>query len=370
MEESTVDLVFLLPYTNENRWSDLLATLIQSDPGPLVSLGLLAEGDLEGGIRVTRERSVDREDWGRDRIDIEVRSARKDTPLIAIECKVLSDLGPNQLDRYSKTHAAPTQVLLSLGHRHYGSDVLKVWRSLLWRDVIDAFARSSSEWVRHTAEAWSSYLSSEDALDETLRWDEALADSGNAIHDLQRKAAYLCAHVDNGFFLGSSNAGGKPLLVWRTEVPGRPGTYVMAEVEDAWSRGTFRLEDGRIEGVGGVVAFFGIRREYEDAESDTSYDVDDLTTLWNVIKANEKTIEWSHYRPGKKIEADQRQFDELWAKGALPLYMGKGYRGGDYCEYGLKTKRVGAGQTLRDISNLLSRLGDLGQQVVDALARH
>jgi hypothetical protein len=84
------DLSFVVPAANENRWSDLLATLISTEPDRIARL-LQIECD-----SVRREVVVPGLAGRRsDRLDLLLQSAGRSTA--AIEVKLLSDLGPRQL---------------------------------------------------------------------------------------------------------------------------------------------------------------------------------------------------------------------------------------------------------------------------------
>jgi hypothetical protein len=58
---SEPSLRFLLPASNENRWTDLLASFIETDPQPLAKLLNLA-----GPYGVQREVSISRDDYRED----------------------------------------------------------------------------------------------------------------------------------------------------------------------------------------------------------------------------------------------------------------------------------------------------------------
>ncbi len=78
-------LRFLLPLDNELRWSDMLATVLATDPRPFCdALGLDVEA---AALRVDREVQVEH---GR-RADLVLRI--HDRPIAVVEVKVLSGLG-------------------------------------------------------------------------------------------------------------------------------------------------------------------------------------------------------------------------------------------------------------------------------------
>jgi hypothetical protein len=88
------DLSFILPASNENRWSDLLATLIATDPLPIVRrLGVECDA-------VRREVVVPGHVAGSsDRLDLLLLNRGRE--VASIEVKLLSDLGQQQLVRYA-----------------------------------------------------------------------------------------------------------------------------------------------------------------------------------------------------------------------------------------------------------------------------
>jgi len=72
---SEPSLRFLLPAWNENRWTDLLASFIETDPQPLAKLLNLA-----GPFAVHREVSISRDDHREDRLDLLLTRRRDDSP--------------------------------------------------------------------------------------------------------------------------------------------------------------------------------------------------------------------------------------------------------------------------------------------------
>ena len=82
----------VLPLGNENRWSDLLAVLIDTDPQPMLKL-LDVSPDSET-LTVQREHFAS----SSDRPDLVL--LLRDRIVAVVEVKVLSDLGPRQLGRY------------------------------------------------------------------------------------------------------------------------------------------------------------------------------------------------------------------------------------------------------------------------------
>jgi hypothetical protein len=103
------NLRFIVPLDNENRWTDLLAVLISTDPiaaaGPL-NLADVADRD----VTVSREVRAGRG----EQVDLQVHvDGRLRTVL---DAKVLSGLGPTQLERYDTAYPAAETYLLAYLH--------------------------------------------------------------------------------------------------------------------------------------------------------------------------------------------------------------------------------------------------------------
>lgn len=102
------ELGFIIPGANENRWTDLVAALIQTDPAPIARL-IGAEVD-----RVQREVVAPGTGHRSERIDLLLSRGKRS--VAAIEVKVLSDLGLGQLNRYESAFAdAASYFVLHLG---------------------------------------------------------------------------------------------------------------------------------------------------------------------------------------------------------------------------------------------------------------
>jgi len=91
------NLSFVIPAANENRWSDLFAALITADPAPLaVLLGVTFDA-------VRREITVPGQAGRKsDRLDLLLLNGNSE--IAGNEVKLLSDVGPRQLERYLGAH--------------------------------------------------------------------------------------------------------------------------------------------------------------------------------------------------------------------------------------------------------------------------
>lgn len=352
---------YLLPFSNENSWSDLLASMITADPASILKFAEVS-GDTSS-VLVKREYSKDSGIKKRDRIDLVIASV--DSPsdyLIAIECKVLSDLGYEQLDRYSQVFPDKTKrYLVALPYRQL--DVPVGWSFLTWPTLIELFANSTDLWVRETASAWLEYLNLSADVDTQSRWNRVISRFGSPIHDLQKKTAYLCDNSETDFTLGASSAGGKPLIAFHREITGFPGMSLHAEVEDANSRGTFEIgEDGETLNVSGLRGFLGI---WQDLSShDEPYQWELLVRAVPVML--ESSLSWEGRVAGRKQPVDAENLAALVERG-FPHSFAKGYREDTYCEYGGKTKKLGPDATMGEITRFLKELEATASQVLRVL---
>jgi hypothetical protein len=186
------DLRFIVPGANENRWSDLLATLVATDPLPMARLLGVAFDDVAREVVVptgTGRRS--------DRLDLLLR--RDGQNVGVIEAKLLSDLGPKQLDRYLAAFpGADVYRVLHLGRLPVNLRQSAPWASLTWEDVLVAYARSAHPWVSATAEAWIGQL---DVLvpkvDAATVWNDVPDDAPGFELALRARIAWLSSRLDD-----------------------------------------------------------------------------------------------------------------------------------------------------------------------------
>jgi hypothetical protein len=141
----------IVPLDRENRWTDLLAVLIETDP--LCAASLLGLGDRPRNVRARREVSVSE----RGRVDLLIDV---DGQLCSVvEVKVLSGLGRHQLSRYRAAFPnARSYVLVFPERLPIGIGPQPMWSPVTWEAILGAFARSRHPWVAETASAWSAHL--------------------------------------------------------------------------------------------------------------------------------------------------------------------------------------------------------------------
>ena len=143
VDESRVqlDLRYLLPAANANRWSDLLATMIAADPAPMSRLlGLEVDGVRREVVAAAGPASAS------DRLDLLL--LRGGSPVAVVEVKVLADLGPQQLTRYlAAFRDVQVYRVLHLGSLPVNLKEAQPWQPITWDAVLDAYAASGHPWV-------------------------------------------------------------------------------------------------------------------------------------------------------------------------------------------------------------------------------
>lgn len=255
------NLSFIVPGASENRWSDLLAVLLTSDPSPLAAL-LGVEFD-----SVSREVSVSGPSGRADRLDLLLQ--RGGTPVAAIEVKLLSDLGPQQLTRYAAAfpdagayrvlHLAGLPVVL----RHADP-----WKSVTWEEVLDAYAVSTHTWVSTTARAWRTQLATlVPVVDAATVWNDVPADAAGMELALRARVAWLSRRMDSWSALEhdldpSSGGGNWAVRMWAPA--SKPDHVVTAEIQEGmtayeWKPDPVRPYSQRLKGP---VVLLGLRQDF------------------------------------------------------------------------------------------------------------
>ena len=269
-------LRFLVPVDNENRWTDLLAVLISTDPSAVAEL--LSLGDVHG-----RDVSVAREVRGerRQRVDLQVLV---DGRLHAIfEVKVLSGLGPHQLARYAQAYLdADSYLLVYPARLVIDPGAGSRWRGVTWEALLDAFIHSANPWVAETSAAWLAHLSTAlPHVDASTHWNDLRP--GDAIPLIMRtRMSWVYSHPTPPAPLVADYmcSGGSKAWVARLQMPADQRGYVIAaEVEDTSARSWLgRLGRGQPNPVAGPKIWVGLRQH--NVTSSEGFDWDYLASLW------------------------------------------------------------------------------------------
>lgn len=226
----------LVPLDNETGWSDLLATLIEADPAPLSqALGL---GDVKAGdVRVRREIASKADPKGkrRDRIDLLVDVGG--TLRCAVEVKVLSGLGLEQLRRYQESYpGAAKYLIVAPAQFPLPAQDNPGWQQGSWEELLSKLATSGNVWVRDTARAWLDHMNAAlPQLAPQSRWDDLQVGDPFPLM-LRARTAWVHQHLParDGLTVRLVQATGSNKWVTRMHAPCiEPGYQVVAEVEDA-----------------------------------------------------------------------------------------------------------------------------------------
>jgi hypothetical protein len=227
------DLSFVVPAANENRWSDLLATLISTDSDRIARL-LQIECD-----SVRREVVVPGLAGRRsDRLDLLLQSAGRSTA--AIEVKLLSNLGPRQLERYRAAFpAVETHRVLHLDTLPVNLRGVASWESLTWESVLNAYAASEHPWVSATARAWRTQLASlVPVVNENTVWNDVPDEPAAMELQLRARVTWLSRQMDfwctlEHDMVPSSGGGNWVARMWAPA--SAPGHHVTAELQEGMS---------------------------------------------------------------------------------------------------------------------------------------
>ena len=237
------DLSFVVPAANENRWSDLLATLISTEPDQIARL-LQIECD-----SVRREVVVPGLAGRRsDRLDLLLQSAGRSTA--AIEIKLLSDLGPRQLERYRAAFpAVETYRVLHIETLPVNLQGVASWESLTWESVLTAYAASDHPWVSATARAWRTQLAAlVPVVNENTVWNDVPDEPAAMELELRARVTWLSRQMDFWCTLEhdtvpSSGGGNWVARMWAPA--SGPGHHVTAELQEGMSAYEWRPDPMR-----------------------------------------------------------------------------------------------------------------------------
>ena len=325
--EQPPDLSFVVPAANENRWSDLLATLISTDPAPMKAL-LAIDFDTvrrEVLLAVPGARRADRLDF---------LLQRGDRPAAVIEAKLLSDLGPGQLGRYlAAVPEAERHVVLHLARLPVSVGGSQPWTSLTWETVLDAYASSAHPWVRTTATAW---LSSLDSLvppvgPDTV-WNDVPDDAAGLELALRARVAWLSSQVDlwcrlEHDMMQSSGGGNWALRLWAdARTPGHLVTVELQEGLTAYGWKPDPQQPYRVR-LPGPVVLLGLRQE--PVTTSAGFDWSLLHQLFaaHVVDGegrprDDRAWQTTPARPTHPV--DKEHWQAMVAAGA-PRWLGKGW---------------------------------------------
>lgn len=321
------DLRFIVPAANENRWSDLLASLISTDPAPIAQF-VGAEPD-----EVLREEPVQGQVGPKtERLDLLL--LRDGQQLAVIEVKVLADLGPKQLARYLEAFPnARSHHVLHLGRLPLSLQAAPQWQALTWESLLATYSQSSNPWVATTAKAWLGQL---DALvphaDAATPWNQVPDDPAGFELALRARIVWLAGrmeswcHLDHD--LGLSSGGG----AWVADMSATaesPGHRVTAEIQEGLSAQAWRADPDRpySSRLVGPVVLVGLRQDGVSTSAGF-----DWPLLWRMFQ--DRVVDkrgnatdgraWQVTAASPRDQVDRQGWQSIVDAGA-PKWLGKGW---------------------------------------------
>lgn len=302
-----------LPFDNENRWSDLLAVLIERDPSAAAAAFDWAEAE----ISVTREAPG----GGRDRIDIVAVAG--DDLVGVIEVKVLGVLGRGQLERYRRARPNAQRYAVVFPKR-MPVTATGDWRSITWESVLDAFVSSSVPWVAETAIAWREHL--DDSLPRvgaTTVWNQFVAGENFPLA-VRARCSWVYNELDSpaGVELAIVQSGAGVSPVVKMSVPAAADGYRVAiEFEERLDSREWPLHAPdpapKVRGPSVKVCLV-----QTGVGTSAGFDWDYLFALWPTMDA--ARTDWVTGTPKPRATHDKAGYARIVAAGA-PKFLGIGF---------------------------------------------
>lgn len=349
-----------LPLGSENRWSDLLAVLVETDPAPFfAACGLPAPA---ATVRVLREHAAD----SKNRPDLVLQEEGR--PDVVVEVKVLSGFGARQLARYVDAHPeARAYVLVSSAVLVLDVSGDETWTGATWEDLLDAYSASSDGWVAQTAQAWRVHLrSSMPTVDGGTVWDD-LRDGEDFVIALRARMSWVFGAWQVQEPLEQDLVASSAGVSWVARMhvdAARPGYRIMVEAEENLPVRDFPKYAGRglaPKGVGVKVTLL-----QDDVETSAGFDWDYLLSMWPLMEAARSDWVTNTARP--KAEHDRNSWLAMVAKGG-PRYLGIGFgeaqtRIMKQCMFGARFQ-LPPDATLQQVVDTLSGLESLALRMAE-----
>ncbi|MFI5735414.1 PD-(D/E)XK nuclease family protein [Kribbella sp. NPDC051587] len=356
-------LRYALPVGNETRWSDLLAVLIATDPEPLIALLELDAAPKR--VQVGREIAIS----AADRPDILIQNDGR--TLAVIEVKVLAGLGPRQLDRYIE--AAPDAeryALIMPAHLPIHLPAAGRWLPVTWESVLDAYQRSSNQWVVQTAVAWLEHLGDcIPAVGADTPWN-ALRPGEDFVIALRTRMSWIYRSIHPKspieHDLTTSSAGVSS--VTRMCLPAqKDGYWVVLEAEERlpvrdYPKYAATVPENKVQGPSVRISLL-----QQDVITSAQFDWDYLLAMWPLMAA--ARADWVTASARPRAPHDRAGHQAIIAKGAPP-YLGVGFGEGQtkqsaQCLFGARFQLppdvtlVEVVKTLESTADLLINMADV-----------
>ncbi|MGY2079891.1 PD-(D/E)XK nuclease family protein [Modestobacter sp. SYSU DS0657] len=307
----------IVPLGSENRWSDLLATLIETDPSAVADLLLLPQVDA-CSVRVRREAPG----LGRDRIDL-IISVDGEIRCV-IEAKVLSGLGYGQLQRYGDAYPDVHNRVFVFPERlpvHIGEQA--GWREMTWEQLLRGLAVSEDAWVAHTAGEWLAHLErSMPQLGSETRWND-LNDGEDFVIAMRARMSWVYRQLSPAAPIGHDLVGSSAGVSWVTRMylpAAADGYWIYVEAEENLPVRDFPALAGRgVEPLGPSVK---VTLQQAGVRTSAGFNWDYLLAMWPTMAAARS--DWVQATARPKAAHDRANWKEMVNQGG-PRYLGIGF---------------------------------------------
>jgi hypothetical protein len=363
------NLSFVIPAVNENRWSDLLATLITTDSAPFASLLGLAFDAVRREVTVPGQT-------GRKADRLDLLLLQDGHEVAAIEVKLLSDLGPKQLDRYRAAFPTTGEYrVLHLGGLPVNLRGADPWQSLTWESVLGAYADSQHAWVSTTARAWLTQLVSlVPAVHADTVWKDVPSDAPGMELALRARVAWLSRQLDSWCTLDhdivpSSGGGNWAVRVWAPV--GTPGHFITAELQEGMTAYEWRPDPAHPyrKRFKGPVVLLGIRQDFVTTSADFDWPLLHQLFAEHILDEGGNPLDDFNWQttPARPADATDKANWQAIVQAGAPKWLGKGWgmkvaKGTQSCLFGARfgfapSSAVGEiDAELRRIQPLLERM--------------
>lgn len=306
-----------LPINSENRWSDLLAVMVATDPEPACKLLGLEVDPAE--VHVEREVTVD----SANRPDLILRVG--DRRAAVIEVKVLAGLGPKQLHRYEAAEPGADRYVVVFPERLVvDTQHAATWQPVTWEAMLSAYTRSSHPWVRTCALAWQAHLDAAlPKVNANTRWG-SLTDGEQFKVAMRTRASWVFANLDppagvEHDLVNSSAGASWPIRLYMQAAA--PGYRAMVDVEE-------RMDVRAIPKIASAAAHSPLGPSVkvvllqENVTTSAGFDWDYLLAMWPLMEA--APYDWITRNATPKHPHDRAAHQAMVAKGG-PKHLGIGF---------------------------------------------
>ncbi|GIJ64787.1 hypothetical protein Vau01_123030 [Virgisporangium aurantiacum] len=311
-------LQFALPLGSEIRWSDMLATLIATDPLPLCELLDLSVRRPED-LRVRREVTIGAKHQPDLILELDGRR------LALIEVKVLAGLGPAQLNGYlAAVPDADRYVVVYPERLVIDVAAQPPWCGLTWEYLLKAHTTSANAWVSTTATAWLAHLdASLPKVGADTVWN-ALTPGEDFVVAMRARMSWLHGQLNPPVPIDHDLVPSTAGVSWVVRLfadAAVPGYQILVEVEENLPVRDFpklALPGGQ-QPLGPSIK---VCLRQDGVQTSAGFDWDYLLAVWPTMR--DARSDWVRNRAQPKAAHDRQAYKTMVAKGGPP-FLGIGF---------------------------------------------